>query len=187
VIVEPSRLGSVFLVLASVSRLLGRRLFCPNYYVPADRLEIPPADLYVARELDQARSLAGTGDALRGSNAWLADVFPNALASPAPAGPASRPLLQRLLEAPLRGSLGNRVERLGLRVAAARLRAHFAAFGSDVPADVATSFTRGDNLRFHAGGLVESRMRRYAERREQVAERLRQIDGAGAAIRVSAR
>jgi predicted nucleotidyltransferase len=186
VIVEPGRVGTVFLLLAPASRLLGRRVFCPNYYLPSDRLGIPAADLYVARELDQTRGLAGTGGELREANAWLAEVFPNASAN-ASAAPPSRSLLQRALEAPLRRRLGDRVERLGLRVAGVRLRAHYAAFGREVPADVAAAFENGNGLRFHAAEVVASRLERYSARRAELAARLRQLDGESAVARAEAR
>jgi predicted nucleotidyltransferase len=185
VIVEPGRLGTVFLLLAPASRLLGRRLFCPNYYLPADRLDIPPADLYTARELDQARVLAGSGAALRGANAWLAEVFPNVLAPPSPVLPPRRPFLQRVLEAPLGSRLGDRLERFGLRIAARRLRAHYAAFGRSVPADVAAGFESGNGLRFHATDVVTPTMERYAACRAKLAAQLRQLDGESAVARAA--
>lgn len=187
VIVEPGRLASVFLVLAPLSRLLGRRLFCPNYYVRSDRLGVPPADVYLARELDQARGLAGTGAALRAANGWLHEVFPNAEVPPESDRPASPSLAQRMLETPLHGRLGDRLERLGKRVAARRLRAHYAAFGGDVPRDVVVSLERGERLRFHAGGIVASRMARYAARRAELATQLRELDRRHLAAEVSAR
>jgi predicted nucleotidyltransferase len=187
VIVEPGRVGTVFLVLGPASRLIGRRVFCPNYYLPADRLGISTADLYVARELDQARSLAGTGGALRGANSWLSDVFPNALAPDAPDERPSRSFLQRVLEAPLRGRLGDRLERFGLGVAGRRLRAHYAAFGRNVPADVSAEFESGKGLPFHAADVIAPKMERYAARRAEVAARLRKLDGKRAPARSSPR
>lgn len=187
VIVEPGRIASVFLVLAPASRLLGRRLFCPNYYLPSDRLGIPPADLYVARELDQARGLGGTASELRGANTWLAQVFPNASVAAASADARSRSHVQRALEAPLRGRLGNRLEATGARIAVTRLRAHYAAFGRKVPVEVTAAFENGDGLRFHGAEVVSSRMDRYSARRAELAARLRQLDGASEVARARAR
>ena len=82
VIVATNRLGTPFLLLGPLSRLLGRRLFCPNWYMGEDSLGIAPASLYIAREFAQSRSLAGNGDALRDSNPWIAERFPNAVAQP---------------------------------------------------------------------------------------------------------
>src|SRR5205823_4190237 len=53
VIVAPRRLANVFVLLGSASRLLGRRLFCPNYYVSEDHLVMGPRTLYVAHEIVQ--------------------------------------------------------------------------------------------------------------------------------------
>ena len=150
VIVAPERLGTAFLLLGSMSRLLRRRLFCPNWYMREDRLATGPRSLYIARELAQARSLAGSADTLRTTNPWLTEVFPNAVApldGDRPLG--ASPRLQRLLEAPLRGTLGDRLERLGRRVARARLRAHHAGLGQDVPAEARAGFEAGVVLGFH--------------------------------------
>jgi hypothetical protein len=177
VIVAPARLGIVFLLLGSLSRLLGRRLFCPNYYVCADHLGITRSSVYVARELVQARSLAGGAEALRDANPWLREMFPNAFAGAAPnGGPRAASRLQRLLEAPLGGRFGDHIERWARRVAAARLRAHYSVLGGDVPADVAASFEAGAALRFHARDVAETTLERYMAQREQLALRLEQID-----------
>ena len=187
VIVEPGRIATVFLVLGSASRVLGRRLFCPNYYVRSDRLGISPGDLYVARELAQARGLAGTGAVLPAANSWLSSVFPNAFNGSAPAASAAAPRLRRALELPLRGRIGAAVERFSRRVAAGRLRAHYAAFGNDVPADVGAGFERGEELRFHAGEMVAAKMARYAARRAEVAALLHELDAGRVATAAAAR
>src|SRR5205085_6899566 len=142
VTVAEGRLGTAFLVLGSLSRLVGRRLFCPNYYLCEGRLDLGPGDLYLARELAQARPLAGDGAALWRANPWLAETFPNA-APPAPARRARRGV-QRVLEAILAG----RLEPWARRVALARLRAHYGA----VPADVEERFAGGAALRFPGTG-----------------------------------
>src|SRR6185436_13123730 len=109
-------------------RLVGRRVFCPNYYVSEERLEMAPGTIYVARELAQTTALAGSCAGLATRNPWLADWFPNAATATADA-PRSR--LQPLLEAPLRGSLGGRLERWARGVAGSRLRAHYRDIGED--------------------------------------------------------
>ena len=45
VLVAPRRLGIVFAMLGPASRLLGRRFFCPNYYVSEDCLEMGPPNI----------------------------------------------------------------------------------------------------------------------------------------------
>ncbi len=178
VVVAPARLGIAFLLLASASRLLGRRLFCPNYYLCEDSLDLAPSNLYVARELAQARSIVGDGEALRSANPWLADVFPNVVTPPRlDSGLPVGRRLQRLLEAPLRGAFGDRLEHRARRVAAVRLRAHHRGLGQEVPADVTASFDASVSLRFHGSRLDEITLDRYAARREQVAGWLEQGDG----------
>jgi predicted nucleotidyltransferase len=159
VTVAEGRLGTAFVLLGSLSRLLGRRLFCPNYYVCEDRLGLGPANLYLARELAQARPLAGDGAALWRANSWLAETFPNA-EPPAGAGPnGSR--LQGVVEALVDG----RVERWARRVARRRLRAHYCA----VPADVEDAFAAGVALRFHGSGVAARTLERHRARRVELA------------------
>ena len=177
VIVAPDRLGTVFLLLGSTSRLLGRRLFCPNWYVREGCLATTPTSLYIAREFAQARSLVGSPDALRDANPWLSELFPNAVAPPT----LDRALkastrLQRLLEGSLRGTLGGRLEAWGRQVAGARLRAHYEALGLDVPAEVAASFDAGLALRFHGYRYEERTLAAYAVRYAQVMDRLEQAE-----------
>jgi ubiquinone/menaquinone biosynthesis C-methylase UbiE len=104
VTVAEGRLGTVFVLLGSLSRLLGRRLFCPNYYACEGRLDLGPANLYLARELAQARPLAGDGAALWRANPWLEETFPNA--EPPSGGAPAGSRLQRVSEA----LVGGRVE-----------------------------------------------------------------------------
>jgi hypothetical protein len=83
--------------------------------------------------------------------------------------------LQRLLEAPFRGAMGNRAERVGRRVALARLRAHHGALDEEVPPDVWADFEAGRALRFHRGQVQEGTLERYAERRAEVASRFERL------------
>lgn len=183
VIVAPDRLGTAFLLLGSTSRMLGRRLFCPNWYVSESRLGTAPGSLYIAREFAQACSLVGSADALRDSNPWLTELFPNTVAPPAlDPGLKGSTRLQRLLEAPLRGALGDLLEHWARRVAVARLRAHYTGLGQDVPAEVAASFEAGVALRFHGYRYEERTVEGYAARRAQVADRLKQAEPERAAV-----
>jgi hypothetical protein len=178
VIVSKGRLGVAFLLLASASRLTRRRFFCPNYYVSEGRCAIEPGNLYVARELAQARSLVGDEGVLRAANPWLETVFPNALTPATASGPLLRTggWLQRLLELPLRGRLGERAERFGQRVAFARLAAHHGALGREVPADVSASLVAGASLRFHGRGADRTTLDRYVARRDEIAALLARLD-----------
>jgi predicted nucleotidyltransferase len=161
VTVAPGRLGSAFVVLGSLSRLVGRRLFCPNYYVCEGRLELSTGNLYLARELAQARPLAGDGAALWQANPWLRETFPNA--EPPVAGRPGRTRVQMLLEA----LLPDGFERWARGVARRRLQAHYGS----VPADVAEAFAAGAALRFHGSGVAGRTLERYAGRRAELATR----------------
>ena len=172
VVVERERLGTVFVLLGAASRVLGRRLFCPNYYVSNDDVAVEPRGLYVARELEQARVLVGDPNALRAANGWLGDVFPNLPQRGGHVPVVQTSSVQRLIES----LLGGRLEGWSRRLASARLRAHYGAFGSLVPPDVAAGFAAGRALRFHAGETVARALGRYEARRAQLAAAL---DGVG--------
>jgi predicted nucleotidyltransferase len=176
VIVTPGRLGTVFAVLASVSRLTGRRLFCPNWYVAENALAMAPRSPYLARELAQSCSLTGNADTLRDANPWIAQLFPNASAPRLDPALARRTRVRRALEAPLEGPLGERVERWAQRVAGWRLSSHYAALGQRVPAEVAASFEAGLALRFHGYRYEERTSAAYAARRAELARRLERAD-----------
>lgn len=163
VIVAPGRLATAFLLMGPASTLLRRRLFCPNYYLSEARMEIAPANRYVARELAQARCLSGPLDELHRSNPWLHDAFPNA--GPPDPGLPGGGAIQRVLELPLRGRLGDRLERFATRLAHSRLRAHY---GDRVPADVGGDLDAGRSLRFHGEHASESLIERYEARRAEV-------------------
>jgi predicted nucleotidyltransferase len=174
VIVAPERLGTAFLLLGSASRLLGRQLFCPNYYVRQGSLPTRPRNLYLARELAQLRGLGTRSRSIHDADRPISKFFPNASVNPGiDLSGATR--LQRLLEAPLRGAMGKRVERVGRRVALARLRAHHGALDEEVPPDVWADFEAGRALRFHRGQVQERTLERYAARRAEVASRFERL------------
>ena len=172
VVVERDRLGTVFVLLGAASRVLGRRLFCPNYYVSDEGIAVEPRGLYVARELEQAQVLVGDPQALRAANGWLRDVFPNLSPRSGHVSARRSSPVQGMLEA----LLGGRLERWSRRLASARLRAHYGAFGLPVPPDVAAGFAAGRALRFHAGDTVAQALARYEARRAQFAAA---VDGVG--------
>jgi hypothetical protein len=108
-----ARAFAIFVV--RLARLIGVHL-CPNYILAETALAQDRRDLFVAHELAQMIPL--TGHALywqmRALNAWVADFLPNAPDAPrlepdfAPRGPGW--FLQRVLEALLSGTLGERLE-----------------------------------------------------------------------------
>jgi predicted nucleotidyltransferase len=172
VIVERERLGTVFLFFGTASRILGRRLFCPNYYVALQDVALTPAGVYVARELEQAQVLVGDPGVLRDANEWLVEVFPNLGAAPVRIASAwsSRP--QHALES----LLGGRFEAWARRLAASRLRVHYGAFGAEVPAEVGAGFRAGTALRFHGRGQADAALARYVARRARLRTELERLD-----------
>ena len=177
VIVARERLGLVFLVLGSASRLVGRRMFCPNYYLCEGHLEVGPRTLYVAREVAQATGLVGDAAVLRQANAWVGEVLPAASNGQQPGGMRARVTrLQRILERPLRGALGGRLEQGARRLAQARLQAHYAAVDERVPAEASAALAAGTALRFHRGGRDERALERHAATRARLSQQLERLD-----------
>ena len=173
VIVAQGRMCAVFTLLGSVSRLMSRRLFCPNHYISEERLEITGRrDLYVAREVAQGWALTESSGEFFAANLGIRSELPNARARadsvrPVPGGR----LVQRALEWPLRGRLGDGLERRLESLARARLRTHYAHWGLDVPEQVADGLRAGTELRFHGVNSDRAILEAYETRRSQV-ERL---------------
>ncbi len=182
VLVSPGRLPTVFALLGGLSRLLSRSAFCPNHYLSQAHLLLRRRDLYMAHELLQAYPLAGEADSLLASNRWTAELLPNATdrtarVRPLPGGVA----VQRLLEWPLRGRLGEALDGALRPLALARLENHHRAWGSTLPAEVADDLDAGIQLRFHASPHNQAVMLRYVRRREEVARCLLRLGGDRAA------
>jgi predicted nucleotidyltransferase len=178
VVVAPRRLATSFLVLGSLARLLGGGVLCPNQYRSEDHLSLAEGDVYVARELAQAHPLAGRGRDLWAANRWIATLLPNVGSGPraevAPL-PGGR-LVQRLVERPLRGRLGDAVEHRLARLGMARLVAHHRRFGTAPPATVVESFRDGVELRFHGAPIHGWLLERYRDRRAELAAELARAD-----------
>jgi predicted nucleotidyltransferase len=170
VTVRHGRLATVFTLLGTLSRLLSRRLFCPNYYLSDAHLALDGHDPYVARELVQSIPLAGDADPLYEANEWARTVFPNASNHDASVPGGSR--LQRILEWPLRGRLGDRLESRLRGLTLSRLAKHHASWGSSVPREVRQDFEAGIRLRFHGAPENQSVLARYERRRAEIAVRL---------------
>lgn len=169
VIVRPRRLALAFALLAPLSRVLSRDLFCPNYYLSEAHLTMTRRDHYIARELMQAEPLAGCAAAIFPANAWVDDLLPNAT----PRDDGARPLpfgrwLQWLLELPLGGAVGDRLDRRAHGLALRRLAVHHAGFGDGPPEDVMRHFDADIELRFHGGAASDRTTERYQRRRAEV-------------------
>ena len=173
VLVEPGRLSIAFTLLGGLSRMLGRRVLCPNHYLATTSVALEgERDLYLAREVTQAYPLTGEADVLYTANGWVRSLLPNASrrGKARPPGPGS--LLQRLLEAPLRGRLGDRLDSALQRLTLARLRQHHRLRGRNVPDDVLEDLRHGVQLRFHGLAEREATLARYQRRRAEIAAHL---------------
>jgi hypothetical protein len=159
VLVAPGRVGTVFAVLAPLARLTRGRVLCPNHYRSVDHLALERRDLYVARELAQARPLAGAGAAFLAANDWTRELLPNAAPrrGEVSALPFGR-LAQRVAEALLPANIEPRLRRL----ARARLAVHH---GGAPPSDVALALDSGIELRFHGSRMHERALGGYGARR----------------------
>jgi hypothetical protein len=173
VLVKPGRLAIVFTLLGTLARLISRSVFCPNHYLSTAHVAIDGRrDLYVAREVVQAYPLAGEADALRAANAWVDSLLPNSSTHARSRTLPGGRVIQRLLEWPMRGRLGDRLERALGPLAVTRLRNHHGRWDSSVPADVIEDFESGIQLRFHGPPENQSVIARYERRREEIAAHL---------------
>jgi hypothetical protein len=95
-------------------RLFGDRI-CVNLLVTESALEWHPQDLYSAREMSQMIPITGMDvyQQLREENPWIEMHLPNAKSAPSntPKTQPRRSLWQKLLELPLRGKLGDSLEK----------------------------------------------------------------------------
>ncbi len=172
IMIARNRLGTAFLMLGPLSRLLSREVFCPNYYICEDRLLQDRRSHYVAREVVQANPLLGKGNPFLDANDWVRERFPNfqKFRSASEISPGS--LLQSILEWPLRGRLGNFIERRARNLAQKRLDAHHEARGFAIPKNTQNQFDLGDALRFHASQKVQSAENHYQQINEDFAVEL---------------
>jgi predicted nucleotidyltransferase len=173
-IVAKGRIGLSFLLLATLSRVLSRRVFCPNYYVSEAHLGFPNHDRYIAREIAQAELLTSGAGALHDANSWVEAHLPNS-------SPTGRPvkllpggaLLQRILELPFGGRFGSWCEQKACTIVKNRLSAHYGSHRVEVPEDVQRRFELGIELRFHGAPRVNKSMARYEESRRKLGDCMR--------------
>ena len=136
IVTAPGRVWFARALVIALVRLaaLLRIDLCPNYVLSTRRLAMPADDLFTARELTQMIPLFGraTFADLRAANGWLESYLPNA-------GPRDQQLrdvgrlgqgFQRLVELPLNGALGARLERALKRRKLADLTAQASSTGS---------------------------------------------------------
>lgn len=114
IVTEPGRLWLARLLTVAVARFAGSPEICPNYLLTDRALELDDRNAYTAHEVAQMVPIAGleTYYRLRELNGWVLDYLPNAASPPRHIeAPAYLPRLRRLIELPLRTSLGAKLER----------------------------------------------------------------------------
>ena len=115
-----------------LTRLQGRTL-CPNLIISETMLEWPLHDLYSARELYQMILIKGRDvySRLMDANQWAKELLPNAHVSEPPANNQTSDVsMQKLLELPLQGKLGNQFEKWEMKRKIARFSRQ-AGFGDE--------------------------------------------------------
>ena len=115
-----------------LTRLQGRTL-CPNLIISETMLEWPLHDLYSARELFQMILIKGRDvySRLMDANQWAKELLPNAHVLDPPANNQTSDVsMQKLLELPLQGKLGNQFEKWEMKRKIARFSRQ-AGFGDE--------------------------------------------------------
>lgn len=154
-------LARAFAVLfGRLMRISGDRI-CVNLLVSESALEWHPRDLYSAREMCQMIPLAGTDiyHCLREANAWIASFLPNADSVPY-LTPKEKPIsvLQKWLEIPLRGKLGNALEGWAMSL---QLKKITRTYGTGIEANFSADLCQG-NFHDHRQGTENSFNERLA-------------------------
>lgn len=117
VITAPRRVWiarSLCIAFKKIALLNRKKLFCVNHFVAEDHLPVAERNRYTALEIATLRPLYNMNLWRRylASNDWIATFLPNAdLPGETEDRSEHRGLVQRLLEAPLRGTLGDALER----------------------------------------------------------------------------
>ncbi len=164
IVVSAGRPGMVFALLGPLSRLLSRQVFCPNYYISEDSLQLDRHSHYVAREVVQACPLMGDSNHLLTANQWVREQLPNFQAFKSGAGIPRGSRIQQALEFLLQGKLGDRLEHMARRLALKRLEAHYQKHDNSIPERIRGQFERGEAFRFHAHQKVQSAESEHQEK-----------------------
>jgi len=186
VIVAHERIALAFALLGTISRLISRRVFCPNYYLSEAHLALSRHDYYIARELVQSEPLTERSDALVAANSWAQALLPNTSVSKNPVLPLpGGAMVQRLCELAFGGRFGEWSERQARGLAASRLRAHYGSFRRAVPEEVQERFEQGVELRFHAAPRINYCIEQYETRRAEIAPQIAAANRTGHEIPVT--
>jgi hypothetical protein len=147
------------LLFNRLTKLAGHVL-CPNLIISERTLKWRQQDLYSARELCQMIPITGCDvyTSLRRANAWTKEFLPNADGLPFDIG-SNNITSNRILEIPLRGTLGNLIENWEMNRKIKRFT-HQNGFNSE------TNFTADlcqGNFDHHAARTLELFQQRLAE------------------------
>ncbi len=116
IITAANRLWIARVVLTAFKKtflLNSKKFFCLNHFITEDYLDVTDRNLYSALEIATLKPLYNIRlyDAYRDRNSWIKDYFPNLRSSTGrDNGIPSRPIVQRLLEAPFKGNFGDRLD-----------------------------------------------------------------------------
>jgi hypothetical protein len=118
------------LLFNRITKLFGHTL-CPNLIISENALAWSTHDLYSARELCQMVPITGMDvyRKLMKTNEWIKDFLPN-IEQASEVSKTSEALLRNILELPLRGNLGDRIERWEMKRKIARFSQQ-AGFGEE--------------------------------------------------------
>jgi len=97
-------------------------LFCMNYYIDEQQLEIVEKNIYTAIEIATLIPLQGDTvfDSFFASNAWTRNYLPNKNMRIACAKPIKTRLLKSLIESLFNNTAGNKIDNMLMRVTSAR-------------------------------------------------------------------
>lgn len=136
VITRPGRLWLCRASLMAFKKAIllnSRKLFCINYFLASDRLEVPDRNLFTAMEIAWLDPVVDGGRyrELLDANRWIHGFLPNW--APRPAAPAPPParIVGPAIERTLAGAGGDRLDERSRRLFTWRNRRRYRALGPD--------------------------------------------------------
>lgn len=116
IVTAPNRLWIARALLTAFKKtflLNSKKFFCLNHFITEDYLEVTERNLYSALEIATLKPLYNIRlfDTYRDRNSWVKDYFPNLQFSKSyDSETPSRPIVQRLFEAPFKGDLADKLD-----------------------------------------------------------------------------
>jgi hypothetical protein len=178
VITEPGRLWIARFAVAIFKRLFlfnSHKLFCVNYYIDQQHLELQEKNIFTATELTTLIPVCGRqlyGD-LMNSNRWVRDYFPNDSGATPTLLPEAKGRFKSLSEF-LLNILGDKLDNLIFRYAARRYERQYAHLFS--PEDFRIAFkSRKDvsknhdqHFQKHVTELYAGKVNRFVQENQQI-------------------